>query len=176
MDPKIGKALAALAVPIILIVFAAGCIVQQPAANSQSGTPTVILITQIVTQIVPPTPITPSPTSPPTDTPEPTPTATFDPINAPIYYPLADCIASRLHIGDKAMVSQNGNPQGIRYSRDMADKAVDTMVQPGATLQIVNGPWCSRGWLVWQVQTADGIIGYTPEGDGNEYWLFPIAK
>jgi hypothetical protein len=141
-------------------------------------TPPVVIITQVVTQIIAPTPIPVTPTAEikATDTPVP-PTAkpTFDPLSAPIYYPLGDCVASRLHVGDIAMVSLVGGANGIRYGRNIAEDAIAGYAQPGAKLEIVNGPWCSQGWLVWLVRTSDGLVGYTPEGNGNEYWLFPTA-
>ena len=144
-----------------------------PGADA-TATPQVIYVTQVVTQIIPPTPLPPTATLPPTETPVP-PTPTFDPLSAPIYYPLEDCVASRLHVGDRAMVSLQGGPNGIRYGRDLAEGTVIAEAQPGAILEIVNGPWCSRGWMVWFVRTADGVEGFTPEGDGNSYWLLPTA-
>ncbi len=156
---------------LLVILLAAGC---NPAPAQPAGTPAVVVITQIVTQIIPPTPVPMTATPVPTDTPVvPTATPTFDPLSAPIYYPLEDCVASRLHIGDFAMVSYVGGANGIRYGRDLAEATVFAYAQPGDILEIVNGPWCSRGWLVWMVRTADGNVGYTPEGDGNSYWLLP---
>ncbi|MCZ7554235.1 MAG: hypothetical protein M5U05_16930 [Anaerolineales bacterium] len=84
-------------------------------------------------------------------------------------------MASRLQIGDLAMVSLQGGPNGIRYGRDLYYDTIIAYAQPGAILEITNGPWCSHGWLVWMVRTQDGTVGYTPEGDGNEYWLLPTA-
>jgi hypothetical protein len=145
-------------------------------ATAPTATPPVIYVTQIVTQIIPPTPVPMTPTPLPTETPAPpSPTPTFDPLTAEIYYPLEGCVASRLHVGDKAMVSLVGGPNGIRYGRDLSEATVIGYAQPGAILDIVNGPWCSRGWIVWFVRTGDGTEGFTPEGDGNEYWLLPVA-
>jgi hypothetical protein len=152
------------------------CSLQGAAPTPQVVTPPVFVITQVVTEIVPPTPAAVTPTLVPTATQAPpTLTPTFNPLNAPIYYPLADCVASRLHIGDKATVSLQGGANGIRYGRDLSESTVFAYAQPGATLEIVNGPWCSRGWIVWFVRTTDGSVGYTPEGDGNNYWLLPTA-
>lgn len=157
-----------------LLLFLTACSGSPPA--TVIVTPPMVIITQVVTQIIPPTPVPATNTPMPTDTPEPpAPTPTFDPLSVPIYYPVENCVASRLHIGDMAMVSLMGGPNGIRYGRNLAEDTVIASAQPGALLEIVNGPWCSGGWLVWQVRTADGIVGYTPEGDGNNYWLLPTA-
>jgi hypothetical protein len=85
-------------------------------------------------------------------------------------------VASRLHIGDRAQVSLQGGPNGIRYAQDLRESSVFAYAQPGAILEIVNGPFCSQGWIVWFVRTGDGQVGYTPEGDGSTYWLFPAPK
>jgi hypothetical protein len=172
MSGKFLKAGWPLLVVAVLQLALAAC---GPApATEATATPQIIYVTQVVTEIIPPTPLPPTETPIPTDTPVP-PTPTFDPLSAPIYYPLADCVASRLHVGDRAMVSLYGGPNGIRYGRDLAEATIITEAQPGAILEIVNGPWCSRGWIVWFVRTADGVEGFTPEGDGSEYWLLPTS-
>jgi hypothetical protein len=157
---------------VILSLYLALVACVAAPAVSPTATSQVIYVTQVITQIIPPTPVPATPTPPPTETQLP-PTPTWDPISAPIYYPLADCVASRLHVGDRAMVSLVGGPNGIRYGRDLSESTVFAYAQPGSTLEIVNGPWCSQGWLVWFVRTADGAEGFTPEGNGNEYWLLP---
>lgn len=166
-----------LATPGILVVFLllTGCGQALSPAQAPTQTPHIIEVTQVVTEIIPPTPVpeTPKPTK--TFTPEPpTATPTWDPLSAPIYYPLKDCVASRLHVGDKAMVSLSGGPNGIRYGQDVAYDTIIAYAQPGAILEIVSGPSCSRGWIVWFVRMADGTVGFTPEGNGDEYWLLPI--
>jgi hypothetical protein len=159
-----------------LFMLLPACI-QIARPTQQVATPPVVVITQVVTEMIPPTPLPITPTIAPSATPlPPTITPTWDPLSAPIYYPLPDCVASRLHVGDKAMVSLVGGANGIRYGRDLAEETVVGYAQPGAILEITNGPWCSRGWLVWMVKTADGLTGYTPEGDGNSYWLLPTKK
>ena len=160
---------------VLLATSLSACIQIVAPTPEPSVTSAVIYVTQIVTEIIPPTPLPATPTSPPTATPEPpTATPTWDPMNAPIYYPLEDCVASRLHVGDNAMVSLSGGANGIRYGTDLFYDTIITYAQPGSTLEIVNGPFCSRGWIVWFVRTLDGTVGYTPEGNGNEYWLLPL--
>jgi hypothetical protein len=38
---------------------------------------------------------------------------------------------------------------------------------------IIDGPYCYENWIVWQVDTDGGLQGFTPEGNGDEYWLIP---
>lgn len=169
-----------LAAALSLVLALLACRVEPPKIVMEEDTPTpqVLMVTQVVTQVITPTPAPqqPQPTAQPTATtpPEPTVTPTWSMSDAPIYYPLEDCVASRLRVGDKAMVSLVGGPNGIRYGRDIHVDTIALYAQPGDILEIVGGPWCSQGWLVWMVRTADGFVGYTPEGDGNNYWLFPL--
>lgn len=174
MPGKIKKVRPLLLVLLGLQLALSAC-VAAPAAGPTATAP-VIYVTQVITQIIPPTPVPMTATPAPTDTPQPpTLTPTFDPLSVAPYYPIQGCVASRLHVGDMAMVSLVGGPNGIRYGRDLSEETVIAYAQPGAILEIVNGPWCSRGWLVWFVRTGDGVEGFTPEGDGNEYWLLPVA-
>ena len=161
---------------VSLLLASMACRVEAPRLildESPTVQPT-IMITQVITQIITATTVPTTPTPPPSPTAEPSPTPTFDPLSVPIYYPLADCVASRLHVGDRAMVSLVGGPNGIRYGPDVHEDMIDSYAQPGDILQIVGGPICSWGWIVWLVETQNGVRGYTPEGDGNTYWLLPV--
>jgi len=157
-----------------LLIITLGCLfvgAQNPTVSSPS--PTVSLATQIVTEVIPPTS---TPTSIPStlvSTPTSIATATFDPFSEGIYYPIKDCVASRLHVGDRAVVTIGGGPNAIRYGSDLHNDTIMGYAQEGERMLIVDGPWCSYGWLVWMVQTDSGLTGFTPEGDGNEYWLLP---
>jgi hypothetical protein len=160
---------------LVFLMLLSSCIQIVAATPEQTKTADVIYVTQVITEIIPPTPIPVTPTATKTFTPEPpTATPTWDPLNAPIYYPIKDCVASRLHAGQKAMVSLEGGPNGIRYGLDLYYDTLIAYAQPGSVLEILNGPWCSHGWIVWLVRTADGTVGYTPEGDGDAYWLLPM--
>ena len=161
---------------VLLVLLLAGC--SMSLAGEKEATPTVDqvkVITVIVTQVVPPT-NTPVPTNTllPTATPEPT--STYDPYSVPIYYPLADCAASRLHIGDRAFVTYGGRPNAIRYGSDLHYDTVIGYAYQGEEMEIIDGPYCSYGWIVWRVKTDGGLVGFTPEGNGNEYWLLPVPK
>ena len=162
-----------------LLFVTLACRIEPPKLVLQeeatATTQPVLVMTAVITEIITPTPIPVTPTLPPTATPPPSPTPTWDPMSAPIYYPLNDCVASRLHVGDKAMVTYGGGPNGIRYGMDMHNDTILTSAAEGQILEITAGPWCSYGWIVWMVRTVDGIVGYTPEGDGSSYWLVPTA-
>lgn len=158
---------------LLLVTIACGISSAQVQTAEPTITPTVIE-TQIPTETTPPTetsviesPAVPSPTFVPVVT------TTYDPASVPIYYPLEDCAASRLYVGDKAFVTFEGGPNGIRYGNDLHEDNIIGYAQPGETLEILEGPFCSYGWIVWFVQTEEGLEGYTPEGSGEKYWLLP---
>src|SRR4030042_5784736 len=136
-----------------LVLSVLACRIEAPKIvwdETPTVTTDIKVLTQIITEIVPPTPL-PTSTPKPTPTPLPSPTPTWDPLSAPIYYPLTDCVASRLHLGDEAMVSLQGGRNGIRYGKDMRTDTIMEYAEPGDVLEIVAGPWCSYGWLVWMV-------------------------
>lgn len=166
-----------LYLPVIsLFLLSLACRVEAPRLILEDSPtpPPPAVITQVVTQMITPTP-EPTSTPIPTETPQKTPTPTYDPLSAPIYYPLPNCAASRLHVGDKAMVSYVGGANAIRQSPDLHTGVIDYYAQPGEILNIVGGPECSYGWIVWLVETQSGYRGFTPEGNGDEYYLFPVG-
>lgn len=91
------------------------------------------------------------------------------------YFPLADCASSRLFVGDYVYVSYGGTPNGIRSDPDVhpADNIIGKAEQ-GEGMTIVGGPSCSYGWILWEVVTDNQLHGWTPESDGEEFWLVPV--
>jgi len=149
---------------------------EEPTATPQP--PVTVVVTNVITQIVPPTgtpivtdvpvgTLTPSPTVPPNAA------GTYDPYSVQIYYPIEGCPASRLHIGDRATVTIGGGPNAIRFGSDVRYDSIIGYAQEGEGMLIVDGPWCYYNWIVWQVKTDGDLAGYTPEGNGDEYWLIP---
>lgn len=89
------------------------------------------------------------------------------------YCPLRDCACSYLSVGDYVTVSNSG-PNSIRSDPDLHPSDNIIYRAPvGSGMQIIDGPMCSYGWLVWKVRTDDGIVGYTPESNGKAWWLIP---
>jgi hypothetical protein len=92
------------------------------------------------------------------------------------YYPLKNCAASRLYVGDRAFVSLGGGSNGIRTEPDT--KPSDNIIgraPSGEGMWIIGGPECNYGWILWKVDTDSGLVGWTPETkDGKEFWLVPV--
>ncbi len=91
------------------------------------------------------------------------------------YYPINNCAHSRLHVGDSAVVSYGGRPNAIRSTADTHPaNNIIYRAPSGEGLQIIGGPVCNYGWILWKVRTDTGYTGWTPESSGNEFWLTPI--
>ena len=39
---------------------------------------------------------------------------------------------------------------------------------------ITDGPVCNYGWVLWEVRSPNGVEGWTPETDGEDFWLDPV--
>ena len=165
-----------------LVIVTSACsfsIFQDPTATAVP--PVTLVVTQVITQVIPATP-EPEQTKAPEINPTPSPTllptlaGTYDPYSAPLWYPIEDCPASRLHVGDRAYVTIGGGPNAIRFGADVHFDTVIGEAQEGEGMVILDGPFCYHNWIVWMVKTDGGMEGFTPEGNGEEYWLLPEQK
>lgn len=152
---------------IIISILIVGCSSPTPIIiEITREVPMTVVVTQVVTQLV---------------TPENTPTPEFTPTASPIpyvnpYMPLEDCPPSYLKVGIHAVVSYEGESSMIRPLPDMSSAARIGYAAPGEVLTVIGGPVCSFGWLVWQIETQYGLKGWTPETDGENYWLIPLSS
>lgn len=85
-------------------------------------------------------------------------------------------VPSRLKVGDHATVSLGGSPNRVRSAPGKADGEVVALMQPGAAFVIVGGPTCDPEDQIrwWQIQYG-GLVGWTAEGEGTNYYLDPPA-
>jgi len=119
----------------------------------------------------------PQPTRRPTATDRPV--ATRRPLaTREIYSPLSQCAGSRLKVGDRVMVSFDGGHNALRSEPDThPSNNIDGYAEPGEFLEVVDGPACSFGWVMWYVHLEDtSLWGWTPETDGSEFWLQQVAE
>jgi len=145
-----------------------------------SPTPQVIEVTRVVPEVVIVTQIvTVEITLEPTLTPVPTETPTPTPTTAPwerysVYTPLEDCPPSILEKGMFVYVNYGGGKSSIRSFPDAAPAGnIIGYAIPGEIVRVVGGPVCNYSRLMWQVETTYGLIGWTPESDGENWWLIP---
>ena len=92
----------------------------------------------------------------------------------PAYTPLEDCPVSIVNKGVFVRVSEIGGSNAIRSTYNVASAAIIGYALPGEILHVIGGPVCSYGWLVWMVETQYELQGWTPETDGEDWWLIPV--
>ena len=102
--------------------------------------------------------------------------STFTPAPQPTWQPCFDTFPSNLHVGMRAMVKPK--PPIPNHVRDGATTEAHVLgnILPGGTMIILDGPVCQDTWIWWKVRAeADGLEGWTAEGDGNDYWVVPAG-
>lgn len=106
--------------------------------------------------------------------PRPTPTPSLRP---PPGEACADSFPSQLRVGIHAMINPNPPiPTRLRAEPDLSAEILG-QVDPGKSVEIIEGPACSNNWVWWQVYDAEQeITGWMAEGNGQEYWLIPVGQ
>jgi hypothetical protein len=95
----------------------------------------------------------------------------------PTLRPYVACLGyrvSRIQVGDIAYVSLAPIPNQIRSEPSLETGEIIGQAPPGEMLEIVDGPGCADQIVWWQVRVeSTGLIGWTGEGDFNDWWLVP---
>jgi hypothetical protein len=85
---------------------------------------------------------------------------------------------SRLRVGDIAYVSYN--PPYSNRVREIPNWNTGTiigLIPPGTRIEIISGPECTHNVVWWKVRVFENdLIGWTVEGDQNDYWLVPETQ
>jgi hypothetical protein len=166
-----------LVVMMILLVGLSAC--DQTTYTDMHVEPEVVVITKVVTQVYVPTVPTSTPTPVPTGTPAPVMVSSgWNPYAVPIYYPIIGCSASRLHMGDTALIVYSGGRVGLYNKKEMDFNPIMKHPPAGSEVEIIGGPWCDGDTILWKVLITESNVqaeGYFPEGNGEEYWLLPLA-
>lgn len=104
----------------------------------------------------------------------PTPTPSLRP---PPGMACADSYPSNLRVGIRAVVNPNPPiPTRLRAEPDL-HAGILGQVDPGKSVEILEGPACSNGWVWWEVYDAEqDMTGWMAEGDGQDYWLIPFGQ
>jgi hypothetical protein len=87
----------------------------------------------------------------------------------------SDAPPTRLYVGAKAYVSYvPPDPNRVRSEPQAFTQNVLGKIYPGDEVTVVEGPACNNGWVWWRIKSQKGnLIGWTAEGDENNYWLIP---
>jgi len=167
---QIEKITKLLLVNILLILILSACSSPTPMIiEITREVPATVIVTQIITQVVTPEP---TPTLPPT------PTSTSVPVvkDPQAYIPLENCPQSFVKRGFNVMISLDGGSNAIRPYPDLSSANIIGYAIPGEVVKVIGGPICSFGWLVWQIETEYGLQGWTPETNGDKWWLIPVIQ
>jgi hypothetical protein len=131
-----------------------------------SLTPTLTLTPSLTPTLT----LTPSLTPTNTITPSPTPnvTATATPIVC------AGALPSRLRVGEKGAVTvdQAGRNNRVRAFPGVGFDLVG-LIPAGGVFEVWGKAECAEGYAWWYVN-YNGLVGWTPEGDNTDYWLYPV--
>jgi hypothetical protein len=77
-------------------------------------------------------------------------------------------------IGDTAEVTRYGAAVRFRSSAALTAPMIQELT-PGTRMTIQNGPYCSQGYRWWQVQLADGRVGFLADSDPGGYWINKVT-
>lgn len=84
---------------------------------------------------------------------------------------------ARLAIGMTAFVTEGGVNNRIRDLPGVDVGAVIGEAPPGAEIRVLDGPVCDEnGQLRWWQIDFNGTVGWTAEGEGDEYYLRPPGE
>jgi hypothetical protein len=146
------------------------------------ATPTVAPTTAPLITVIPLPTQTPS-IVPDTATPSPVPATPLPATKAPTATPTLPAPAkiecsgaplTRLSKNGYAYASKTSSTSNNVRSSPGLGANVLGLLQPGKSVQLVEGPLCVEGYVWWKVRLLpNGITGWTAEGKGEVYWLIP---
>lgn len=118
------------------------------------------------------TPVPPPVVPPPAVIPPTLPPAVVATIPPAVVAQCPGFLPSRLVPGQLARVTP-GDPNNLRALPDVNAPLVGRM-PGGSEFMVMTGPICDAAGLAWWQVTYSGLIGWTVEGQGTDYWLEPL--
>lgn len=91
---------------------------------------------------------------------------TGEPITCPGF------MVSRLVVGESGRVSDD-LPNNVRQEPNTNSRRTGE-IPSGGQFSILAGPMCGEN-LAWWLVDYNGLVGWTAEGQGEEYWLEPVS-
>ncbi len=81
---------------------------------------------------------------------------------------------SQVEVGIRARVTYTDGTQ-LRVRRSPGGSRYAAMDE-GTEFDIIGGPACANGYTWWEIQTDDGIRGWSAEGDSESYFMEPVSS
>ncbi len=125
--------------------------------------PTLVPPIAVTATLVPPPPIPATPTNIPTATPS---------ILLPSGGNCPGALPSRLHVGGQGRVLP-GSSNRVRVTP--ATGAIIGNIPAGGVFDVLEGPVCTSNGIAWWRVNYNGLIGYTAEGQGSNYFVEPFT-
>lgn len=92
-----------------------------------------------------------------------------------VWQPCPNTYSSRLHKGDRAYVAFDPPLANRVRSGPSSSARIEGLIQPGDEVKILEDPACANNWIWWKVSAHNGnLVGWTSEGDMENYWLVPL--
>lgn len=82
---------------------------------------------------------------------------------------------TRLSVGMTAYLGNTPPERNRLRDSPYTDRNIIGYIDVSEKVKIIDGPSCSNHWIWWKVESLkDGEIGWTVEGDKQNYWLVPL--
>ncbi len=99
--------------------------------------------------------------------------ATYEALAAQLGLGCQGFLPSRLRIGEQARVTP-GIPNRLREAPDASSPQVGSIPGEGV-FTVMDGPVCDvTNGIAWWYVDYQGVLGWTAEGQGDEYWTEPL--
>ncbi len=84
---------------------------------------------------------------------------------------------TRLEVGAQAAVVPGDLPLRVRAEPILDDANILTLLNPGESGLVVDGPVCLEDYVFWKLESEliPGGAGWAAEGNGEDYWLEPYT-
>ena len=91
-----------------------------------------------------------------------------------IWQACSNTYPSQLNVGMQAYVGFDPPSANNVRQTPYLDSDLSGQIQPGEQVEIIKGPSCSNRWVWWKIRSLEsGLVGWTSEGDSDDYWLLP---
>ena len=85
-----------------------------------------------------------------------------------------DAPKTRMEIGMKARVTyRNNTALALRNKPSLSKSSFIKDLREGTKFTVIGGPECLSGFSWWKIETKEGAVGWSAEGNEKEYYMQP---